>query len=102
MSGQFKVCEIVIGQNFVNIPRRNGMECEIIGGLMIRSGINHDGSTGTYMQYRVQWADGTTANVQPYLLRRRRPPASDSNERAYMQQWRDMADKAPQRTGEPA
>lgn len=99
----FKIGEILIGQNHVMTTDRNGMECEIIGALEMRAGrIGGVGPIETSLAYRVRWADGKEWGAKPVHLRRRKPPAADSHERTYMQMWRDMASKAPQREGVPA
>ena len=36
----FEVGEIVIGQNFITSPNRNGMECEIVGSLKMHKSYN--------------------------------------------------------------
>lgn len=98
----FKVGEIAIGQNYTFDIRRNNAECEIIGPLEKRNGI--DSVTGRRVRvigYRVRWACGESAIATPEKLRRK-PPAADSMERMYMSMWRDLAGKAVQREGEVA
>lgn len=101
MSAPFKVGEVVIGQSHMATTDLNGMEGEVIGGLMMRTGrVGGRPIIETRLQYLVRWADGREWNATPQYLRRRKPPAADSNERMYVQKWRDMAGKAPQRQGE--
>lgn len=93
MSAPFKVGDICILQNCVALEN-NGKECTITGGLELRNTRNF----GWVVTYRVEAEDGETYSPTPSQLRRR--PPSDSHERTYMQKWRDMAGKAPQRVGE--
>lgn len=99
----FKLGEVVIGQGFVSHPQYNGLECEIVEELRHRDGrLLRDNSLIKASFYKVRWSNGEENGVFPQNLRRRKPPASDSHERTYMQMWRDMAGKAPQPVGEPA
>jgi len=86
----FEIGEIVIGQNFINWPERNGMECEIIGELKERGSSSL--TTGIYTVdecYEVKWEDGITSAQKPYFLRKKKPPEID---------WVEMLDlKMPQR-----
>lgn len=92
-----EVCRIVGAEYF---PELIGREVTIAGPRQratdTRSGEPYDGYP-VDMIYK-----GYYIIAQESCLRRRRPPTSDSNERMYMKKWREMADKAPQRVGEPA
>ena len=101
MRAPFKVGEILIGQNMIMVTRCNGMECEVIGGLEMRDWrCEITGDFGQSMTYEVRWADGGVTVQEQNELRRRKPPAADSNERRFVQLWRDMAGKLSQ--GVPA
>jgi hypothetical protein len=101
MSAQFGIGTMVEGKNYIFWPELNGMQCSIVEGLAIRTGTCvKSGVISTKPTYIVEWASGLVSLAAPYNLRRRKPPAADSNERTFMQRWRDMADKAPQRVGE--
>jgi hypothetical protein len=103
MSEQFKVGEVVIGCNHISHPEYNGCEAVVTSPLEFADGINlRTGERSCDFRYTVWWADGSVTRALPVHLRRRKPPAADSNERTFMQKWRDMADKAPQRVEVPA
>lgn len=74
MSGQFKIGEIVVGQNFTVTTKYNGMEAEIIGGLEFRRARTSHGKLERGSMYRVQWADGKITSQFPHELRRKKPP----------------------------
>lgn len=58
---------------------------------------------GVYQAYDVDLRHlGYNVAVPERFLRRRKPPTTDSSERAFMDQIRKLADKAPQLVGEPA
>ena len=79
MSAALKVGDIAIGQNFIVNIERNGMECEIIGGLEMR--LAHCVNTGEItecMRYKVRWADGLIWNQKPPYLRKKHPPSQPS------------------------
>lgn len=93
MSAAFKVGEIAIGQNFVHNIERNGMECEVIGGLEMRTG--YGSSTGdriTGMSYLVQWSDGMIRVQRPFQLRKKFPPSHYAAQQAML----DCISKAKQ------
>lgn len=100
MSEQFTVGEIAIHRPDADSPpifmRLNGEDVEIIGPLMVRILIDRP-----YFCYDVRHGSGLEFYAAPHELRRRKPPAADSNERTHMQQWRDMASKALQHAGVP-
>lgn len=104
MSEQFKVGEVLVGQNHVVHTDRNGMQCEVLGELRMRTGRSAalGGALKTSLQYLVQWADGRVWNAAPQYLRRRKPPVADSGERMIAELIRETLDRAPQRVGEPA
>jgi hypothetical protein len=99
MSTPFKVGDPIEGFGFMVNKIRNCMfgVVKTPGEMMFVA----TGSDQLTVCHFVEWADGTTRSCAAYNLRRRRPP-SDSHERTYIQLWRDMAGKAPQRQGEPA
>jgi hypothetical protein len=77
MSEQFKLGEVVIGQNFIYATHRNGDECIIIEPLRLHDAI------GKYTRvisrealYKVRWSDGEEICVAPVCLRRRQPPTT--------------------------
>jgi hypothetical protein len=74
MSEQFKVGEIVIGQNHVYHTHHNGMEAEIIGALEMRRCIRLGGVVEMKLAYEVRWADGDVLFQVPHTLRRKQPP----------------------------
>lgn len=77
MSAAFKVGEVCIGQNFVNSPELNGLECVIIGGLVERLSKHLiTGLITSGFRYRVQFADGSIFAQEPYFLRLKQPPTS--------------------------
>jgi hypothetical protein len=77
MSAQFKVGDICVGQNFVVSKKRNGMECEVIGGLEWRRSINVTSLIERdILCYMVRWADGGETCQAPIFLRYKNPPAT--------------------------
>lgn len=97
MEGQFKIGEVLVGQNFVICPEFNGCECVVVGALKMREGINvATGLLATDLQYAVQWSTGKITNARPYLLRRKQPPAGEQSILAMFKVSR------PKRIGEPA
>jgi hypothetical protein len=91
--GPFAVGEICRVIHSDTCPELIGSEVEIRSAPLLRG--QPDGATW----YGYETDIPHFAPPESYL-RRRRPPAADSNERMYVQMWRDMADKAPQRVGE--
>lgn len=77
MNPSFKIGAICIGQNFVQFPERNGMECEIIGELKERRGRGPTGKLFAALSYRVHWADGKVYAVRPRNLRLKKPPVRE-------------------------
>lgn len=81
MSTQFKVGEVLVGQNFVNRIQRNGQECIVIEGLFVTdhwddiTGEKH----GPEPMYRVEWPDGDQVLVRPRNLRRKHPPYGEQS-----------------------
>lgn len=79
MSGNFKVGEVLVGQNFLVNTECNGQECVVIRGLA--PSINRSWNTGDFLDisnvYEVQWSDGDICVVAPRNLRRKRPPVGE-------------------------
>jgi hypothetical protein len=97
MSAQFKVGDICVGQNFINHPEKNGMECTVIGGLQMRYGVDfRTGVAAWEMLYDVRWADGAESFQEPYTLRLKRPPTTGE------QMIRSMFDAPPVERRQPA
>lgn len=94
----FKVGEILVGQNHIINTEKNGMECEVIGDLVMRTG--YPGGLNlppeTKLQYLVRWANGQEWNACPQYLRRRKPPTT--GEQSIM----SLLLTTPQREGAPA
>lgn len=87
----FKVGEVLVGQNITKMPQYNGAECVVIEGLKKRRHY-----CGEVFSYKVQWADGFIICVWPGHLRRKQPPAGE-------QSILDMFKlPVPKRIGEPA
>lgn len=80
MKGQFKVGEVLVGQNYTIRTSRNGMECEVIAPLMLRQW-HFDGEVpaGSGFVYEVRWADGHVNAAFPKNLRRKQPPAGEQS-----------------------
>lgn len=92
-----EICRVVRADNF---PELLGREVTIVARRrrLINSitGKPYDGYLTDLFH------NGVRIGAPESYLRRRKPPAADSNERMYVQMWRDMADKAPQRVEVPA
>lgn len=72
---KFEINEIAIGQYFINVPSRNGMECEIIKPLQVVTGTCiTTGKITTSLRYKVRWEDGMEIWVKPFKLRKKKPP----------------------------
>ena len=72
---EFKLGEIVVGQNFVISTHKNGMEGTIIGPLAKCEAIEKGtGRTSTHYRYEVEWANGDTTYQRPKYLRKLPPP----------------------------
>jgi hypothetical protein len=99
MNSPFKVGDVCIGQHFIKVPERNGMECTIIGPLMFALWIDaHSYQICPSYCYLVQWSDGIIVNIAPENLRRKQPPSD-------MTQWAASKVKdllKPVKQGEPA
>lgn len=72
----YSVGTVCIGQGHKTYPELNGLECEIIGDLRIRGGINPSGSLAYCLVYDVRWADGREMYVAPINLRPKHIPGS--------------------------
>jgi hypothetical protein len=96
----FAVGEVCLLQNCRKHFSNNGREVTITAIGMLA----HDGISAAQFGYRLDFTlpNGATCVALPSQLRRRKPPAADSNERMHMQLWRDMAGKVVQREGEAA
>lgn len=82
----FRIGEVAVGQNFMHRLVRNGMECEIIGGLELRSNTNsYDDKVTKGLRYRVRWADGLISGQEPEYLRKKKPPQETSTWEAVQQ-----------------
>lgn len=80
MSGQFKVGEVLVGQNFIHMPSYNGMECVVLAGLQMRRGFGMATREPLFGQmYRVQWANGYISSQFPRNLRRKQSPAGEES-----------------------
>jgi hypothetical protein len=80
MSEQFKVNEIVIGQNFIVDTQFNGMEAIIIGGLEMRPWSYEDtGESGESLAYEVEWENGEVTVQEPFTLRRKPPTTGEAS-----------------------
>lgn len=78
--GNFKVGEIVLGQNFVNATEKNGMEGQVVRALTITTSQNiFTGVISTEPMYVISWADGCLRNVRPQNLRRRPAPSGEKS-----------------------
>jgi hypothetical protein len=68
----FKVGEIAIGCNYITLPDRNGMECEIIEPLQLVTALECGrGVMTTKLRYGVRWTDGLESVTQPFALRKK-------------------------------
>ena len=71
---KFKVGEIAIGQNFVNTPKRNGMECEILSILeWVECENITTGERTKGWRHMVGWADGKTTYQETTFLKKKPP-----------------------------
>jgi hypothetical protein len=80
MSGQFKVGEVLVGQNCRRLPQYNGMDCVVRAGLA-RMQTQHR-FTGEIIEgyfYMVVWSDGWESPARPDQLRRKQPPAGEQS-----------------------
>ena len=76
----FEVGEIVIGQNFITSPNRNGMECEIVGSLKMHKSYNRiRGAWKEAVGHEVKWSDGKITYQESHYLRKKKPPEELSN-----------------------
>lgn len=92
-----EICRIVETRYY---PELLGTEVKIMSAPLMFRDVNSgemEVGYGTDLVHK-----GISISPRESFLRRRRPPASDSHERTYMQKWRDMAGKAPQRERVPA
>lgn len=67
-----KVGDTARGEGFVQEHSKhfNGMTCEVIGGLELRSGFDpRSGQRRVGICYKVRWEDGSEARVKPGYLR---------------------------------
>lgn len=77
----FPVGTICIGVGFVHELFRNGMECEVVGGLMMRIGQRTaTGEIFSDYMYRVKWSDGLNSVQRHPQLRRKQPPQTFTGE----------------------
>ena len=77
----FSVGETVIGQNFIYCLENNGDECEIIGGLKLRSGtVRRTRKVKSEQMYIVKWSCGKVTAQAPCHLRKKKPPEEDIEE----------------------
>lgn len=88
----YQIGQVCIGQNIVYDDKYNGMECEIIGELIERTGKSKWGKEVTLDAYEVRWADGLEIYVLPEYLRPKHEPGS-WDELEKMIGWRPNADK---------
>lgn len=80
MSGNFKVGEVLVGQNHIFEKHRNGMECTVIGSLKKCSGFfRGSGKVEFFDGYQVHWANGDVTNSKQKYLRRKQPPAGEAS-----------------------
>jgi len=95
---KFQIGEIVIGQGFTYNPERNGMECEIIEGVLIRRVRWKGGREGEELTYLVKWPDGELTAQEPHQLRKKKHPQDLSSWEAVQEQtgW------SPQKVGMPS
>lgn len=70
MSGQFKVGEVLVGQNLIEDTEYNGVECIVIVGP-----VPHVDLEG--MGYEVEWVDRSRSWQYPHTLRRKQPPSGE-------------------------
>jgi hypothetical protein len=74
---RFALGEIAIVAHPRFHPEHTGMECQIIGELRLRKGIDSDGSSFCEPRYQIQYPNGAIYTAQPCQLRKRRPPRQD-------------------------
>lgn len=79
MSGQFKVGEVLVGQNHIFDTSLNGMECTVVEGLEMRTSFATGVGLEEGMAYVVEWADGRVWDCDPRNLRRKQPPTGEES-----------------------
>jgi hypothetical protein len=68
----FKVGGVAVGCNYVTLPDRNGMQCQVLAPLQVVTAFECGvGADTTKPRYHVRWADGLESFAQPHTLRRR-------------------------------
>lgn len=78
--GNFKVGEIILGQNFVHSTEKNGMEGQVVRSLSITTSRHiFTGVISTEPMYFISWADGDLYNVRPKNIRRRPAPSGEKS-----------------------
>lgn len=80
MTAGLKVGEVCIGQNFIISTEANGMECVIIGPLVLcECLVEPIGRWVLDYRHLVRWSDGAIDNVPARNLRRKQPPAGEES-----------------------
>jgi hypothetical protein len=75
-----KVGTICVGTGHIAAPYFNGMECEVVGPLAVRTVQSRvTGESRDQLCYIVQWANGERLASVPERLKPKRPPASDDD-----------------------
>jgi hypothetical protein len=68
---KFQVGDTAVGRNYVTLPDRNGMECQIIAPLKPTTALEvRSGAYTTKPRYHVLWADGLASVAQPHTLQK--------------------------------
>lgn len=75
----FKVGEVLVGQNHVLMPERNGMECVVVGSLRTSEAKDILGNVTVAARYEVLWVDGRHTLAKPSYLRRKKPPTGEQS-----------------------
>lgn len=90
-NADFKLGEILIFQHAVAETFRNNSECELVGMWEMRQIGEVDHAQQRIITvfkecYQVQFQDGEIRNVQPFQLRRKKPPTRESDTKV---SWED-------------
>ncbi len=83
----FEIGEIVVGQNFTNSTNLNGVEMEVVAGLENRIITRMNGlpcASHESNGYGIRHPSGHTTYIEPYYLRKKKPPEASWEE---IQSW---------------
>ena len=79
---RFEIGEIAVGQHFVNSKYLNGSELEVVSGLeshLIRRLNDAPCDPHTIIGYGIRHPAGHITYIEPYYLRKKKPPEEEIN-----------------------